>query len=284
MESILVPTDFSDFSEKAMDYAVMIACKTGSSVALVHAIVPHIPPGTNSYLYQKDVASQQLTSEKRLQMYADRYREEYRYEKNNQPIQLTTHLKEELAADAIVDWVKELNPYLVVMGTQGATGIDRLFFGSVTTAVMEKVSCPVLAIPDKASVRTFDKIVYASNFDPRDGEVIDLLMSFANYFDSDIECLHINTDVQKLKEAKNRMAVLEERYWFTSLKQLRFRIENGEGGFEKGLDEYLESHQTDLLVMLTHERNFIEGLFHRSQTKNMAFHSQTPLLVFKSPK
>lgn len=284
MEKILVPIDFSDFSQKALDYAALIAQKAHSEITICHATVPHIPPGANAHLYQQDVKEQLRASKQKLAEITTKYTNQYNYDKDGQSLVIDFEIIEDLPADAIANWVTELDPYLIVMGTQGATGLQRVMLGSVTTAVMERVHCPVMAIPEKAEVKSLDKIVYASNFDRRDSEVIDLLMNLASYFTADIECLHINTDLEKLQEAENRMAVLEEKYWFTSLNQLRFRIEKGEGGFEKGLDDYLSSHETDLLVMLTHERSFLEGLFHRSQTKNMAFHTTVPLLVFKSPK
>ena len=284
MEKILVPIDFSDFSKKAMDFAAMVARKAHSEIILCYAAVPHIPRGSNAHLYQEDVKAQIRASKQKLAQLATEYSVSYDYDKDGKSLSVEFEVTEDLPADAIADWTEKLRPYLIVMGTQGSTGLQRVMLGSVTTAVMERVKCPVMAIPENAEVKGLEKIVYASNFERRDGEVIDLLINLASYFTADIECLHINTDIKKLKEAENRMAVLEEKYWFTSLNQLRFRIENGEGGFEKGLDDYLSSHETDLLVMLTHERGFWEGLFHRSQTKNMAFHTTVPLLVFKSPK
>lgn len=284
MEKILVPTDFSDFSEKALHYAITLAKKVHSEIILCHATVPHIPPGANPHLYEKDIDTQTREAAEKLEALSTHYTENNFYEKDDQPIRISYKIEDELPADAIAAWAKELNPYLIVMGTQGASGLERVMLGSVTTAVIERVECPVMAIPEQAEVKNFDKIVYASNFDQRDSEVIDMLMNLATYFGSDIECLHINTDIRKLKEAENRMALLEEKYWFTSLTQLRFRVEQGEGGLEKGLDDYMQSHETDLLVMLTHERSFLEGLFHRSRTKKMAFHATVPLLVFKSKK
>jgi nucleotide-binding universal stress UspA family protein len=63
----------------------------------------------------------------------------------------------------------------------------------------------------------------------------------------------------------------------------QFHIVN-DAHVKHGIESYLQDHPTDLLVMVTHERNFWERMFGKSHTKEMVYKTHIPLLVLKDSK
>lgn len=138
IKKILVPTDFTAYSDHAIEYAVMVARKFEAKILLVHVIEPLAYSVTDTvqvfdhYTALKTVAKPILENlQKRL-------------------------LKKSLKVDIIL---LDGNPYLeivkksrqaavdlIIMGTHGRTGIKHLLMGSVAERVVRLASCPVLTV------------------------------------------------------------------------------------------------------------------------------------------
>ena len=140
---ILVPTDFSEPSDAALEYARVLARTFGASLHLFHVVedqfvtgpfgaemyAPH-PPSTLSYLLAEAQAylKQRLTNEDRTTLRA------------------TTELIVGTAARTIVDYAADNGYDLIVMGTHGRTGLAHVFVGSVAEHVVRSAHCPVLTV------------------------------------------------------------------------------------------------------------------------------------------
>jgi nucleotide-binding universal stress UspA family protein len=140
---ILVPTDFSEHSQRATEYALSLAERMGASVDVLHVWEPpaHLEPET-LVLVPGDLGTplevEGLARAGRLlHAWAERYQAS--------PVPLRVHLERGPAADTIVHFAQ--GGYdLVVMGTHGRTGLARLFMGSVAQKVAARASCPVLTV------------------------------------------------------------------------------------------------------------------------------------------
>jgi hypothetical protein len=79
------------------------------------------------------------------------------------------------------------------MGTQGATGLKEIVFGSNTAYIITEVTaCPVLAVPRRAPLHTINKIVFATNY-AGNTDIIKNLSSLADTLGATIQSLHIRT-------------------------------------------------------------------------------------------
>jgi nucleotide-binding universal stress UspA family protein len=137
---IIVATDFSPESEKALEYALELAQKFDASVHLVHGFVVPVLPGPEAGLpIPPDViTSMEKAAQKGLQESAARHA------KARVPIE--AHLKWEDPRHAVVDVAKEINAELVVIGTHGRKGLKRALLGSVAESVVRFAPCPVLTV------------------------------------------------------------------------------------------------------------------------------------------
>jgi nucleotide-binding universal stress UspA family protein len=272
---ILVPTDFSDYSRSALVYSLALAKSLELDVLVYHSFDVGIAPGTNPNSYQKLEYQEEARAEKRLTNFVADFKEEEK-EINIRILTTSGDAKEEIPEIA-----ERYKSALVVMGTQGAAGLKEVFLGSVTVSVAQNVSCPVLAIPVGLVYKDFDDIVYATNFDQNDFQIIDTLLKLGEYFDSKLTCLHIYNQMEDALLSNKKMESLEKKYEDLPLKTISFKSQFHKNTYE-GLENYLDKHSVDMLVMLMQQHSFFEKLFKKSLSKKVALNIEiTPLLILK---
>src|SRR6266487_6675878 len=141
MKTIIVPTDFSSISNNAMDYAVGLAKQTGSSVVLFHAYqvpvsmtdVPIVLVSVEEL--QKNAESKMADVKKLLE------------QKTGDSLKIYTETKLGDAIDELENLCQKIKPFAVVMGTKGATGLERVLFGSTTLIAIKHLTWPVIVVP-----------------------------------------------------------------------------------------------------------------------------------------
>jgi nucleotide-binding universal stress UspA family protein len=142
LHRILVPTDFSKYSQTALTYAAAFAEKFEAELYLLHVVqnlalvIPDIIPVEPSLLPSLDqmsaavdVAFDRLIHENRLQ---DR--------------KVQRALREGTPFYEIICFARETDIDLIVMGTHGHSGLAHVLLGSVTEKVVRKAPCPVLTV------------------------------------------------------------------------------------------------------------------------------------------
>ena len=140
---ILVPTDFSEASDAALDYARVLAQKFGATMQLLHVIeLAHASGAFSGEMFIAETPNMYdlLMQEARSNL-AHRVR----------PADLarhgtTTEVVTGNSAGVIVQYAADKNIDLIVMGTHGRTGLAHLFMGSVAEHVVRTAPCPVLTV------------------------------------------------------------------------------------------------------------------------------------------
>ena len=135
LKQILVPVDFSECTEKALAYAVPFARQFGATVTLLHVMEPPYLPasemGVVVEVESKEEAQKELAAlQARL---AGRVR-------------CQTMTRKGSAEQEILDAAKELSSDLIVLGTHGRTGVERLLMGSTVEKVVRRAGCPILIV------------------------------------------------------------------------------------------------------------------------------------------
>src|SRR3984885_1739174 len=166
-ERILVPTDFSESSERALEYAKSIAGQDNSQLLLIHVSPPVnlITPPEAAWI---DVSEIRSAEEERLQQSGAALRSEgYRA----RTISPTGAL-----CDELLSAVKENGVDLIVLGTHGRKGYDRLLLGSDAEAILRQAHCPVFLVGPVAPAlqgKTWRlrEVICATTLDPRSAKV-----------------------------------------------------------------------------------------------------------------
>ena len=282
MNHLLVPVDFSDYSKNALEYAIVLAQKLNATITVFHCYYVATPPeyGTLATYMTMAIEDEQKRSEEQMIEFVSGYGQ-YENEKAER-IKIETIVKMGLPTEAIIDLLKERPFDMVVMGTKGATGLDRALFGSITANVIEEdsVKCSLLAVPKGATCRGIKHILYGMDYEADDVPVIDALLEFAGEFDAKLTCLHINTDEELEASDRLEKEILEDTYWFTPYNKIRFELMKNES-VKSGIETYLKENEVDLVAVQPRKRNFLENLFHKSVSSNLHTYAGVPVLVLK---
>ena len=140
---ILVPTDFSEHAQRALEYALSLAERMGTSIDVLHVWEP--PRYLESQLFV-NVPGEGNTSLETLGLaHAGRILRSWLAPYHSRSVPLHAHLERGAAADTIVHFARQ-GYDLVVMGTHGRTGLSRLMMGSVAKKVVTLSQVPVLTV------------------------------------------------------------------------------------------------------------------------------------------
>lgn len=270
MKRILIPTDFSPNAQKAADYAVRLFSEE-SEMVLVHSYqIPH--SGANVLISVQDILEKDAL--KLLETEKARIVDLFPGAKTSLSIEARLGEPQEVLRRMITE--KETD--LVVMGTQGATGLKGILVGSVASSVLERVNAPIMAIPMEAELHLPKSIAFAADDESLNGLnlpsiVNDLAVKHASH-------VHVLNVVGK--DESRTVGVSDS----TSAKPID-SLENVQQTYHfledddvvHGIDAFLEKHQVDLLSLINRKQDLFSMLFNRSVTKQMILHSKTPILA-----
>lgn len=176
---------------------------------------------------------------------------------------------------ALIEYSKDAD--LIVMGTTGRGNIGKKFFGSVSIEVSKSSHCPILFIPKEAEYRGFQQLLYASDFDSLHTLSVRQAVSFARRFDGQVHFVHVGPGGEKGLESQRK--VFEADYGDTNPERPFIFSKMVSDDIAGALYEYSFYHQIDLLVFVTHQRNFWDSILHKSITNVALLSSDLPVLV-----
>ena len=274
MKTILVPTDFSENAENALYYAIDIAKRLNAKIILLHAYQSNY---TNPYIPLDYIVEENkhlaISSDKQL-------KEESLKIKQVGGVEYECLSIEDSPVEATINTIKEKEIDLVVMGTKGESNFLNTIFGSNTAKIIEKASCPVIAVPEEALYNDIKKITYATSYKESDIYVLEKIVDLAKLFNAQVNVLHIyensHSQDEEKKEMKKFMDEVNKNILYSNMS---FQLLEGED-VEDALENYLDNNSTSILVMSTHHRNFIDKIFGKSITKQMSYHTNVPLMAF----
>lgn len=151
-ESIFAAVDFSEYSENALDHAQRLGLLDDAMFTIVHAFVP-MAEGLMRYAnveparIREHVETNKQEAEERIKRFLHRPR----LRKIAARTKIASVAAKGYPFEVIERAVQRRGADLVVIGTHGAGAVRRLLFGSVAEEALRKLSCDVLAVPNKAN-------------------------------------------------------------------------------------------------------------------------------------
>jgi nucleotide-binding universal stress UspA family protein len=269
MKKILVPTDFSNNAEKALEYALHLAVHFNSEVLILHSWeLPHQKSSMFANIQHliRDKAEENLNELKLI--IQDRFPE--------MKIQVKAGMGETSAM--IKSVAKSTGADLIIMGTKGASGIKKIFMGSNTADVIDDAPCPVFVVPEDAEYRNIRNIGFATSLENVGREDLKIVADIAGMFNSKIAVIHISAEGMDEREK------LDE--FLNSLKQ-HFQNLSIEGMYGSGdnvvkqINQMIMENQIDVIAVVRQKRDFYEGLFHTSISKEISYSTKVPLIVLQ---
>jgi len=275
IKRILLPTDFSECSKNALKYASEIAGKIDARVTLIHVIDPpfNFPSNIDGVIdYLQENAEQHLENMKEKVS-------EYQPKKK---IKVDTKIRIGKPISQILEAISDLKIDLVILGSATQNPARKVIFGSVSTDVMLRSNKPVIAIPENISSVDFSKILFTTNFRPKDMKNLEKLAEFARHFGSTIDVLHVSekddleTDIKfrGLKELAAEKKVYDK---------LKFHLITNKDAFD-GISEYVKSNGISMMVMNRYRKSIVGMLLDKNYAKQFSIYSTVPLFVMLGDK
>ena len=276
MKSILVPTDFSENANTAIEYACELARSFGAKVLVMNAYTPAVTQyNIVSPLIEEETGRARKLALEKLSAICGLVQNQYK------PVACDTKFVVGGIVDAIEQCMEEGKADMVVMGTKGASGLDKILFGSNTTRVIEKVKRPVLAVPAGCPFQPPKRIVYATDFNNEEFGHLETLVSIAKAFGAELMVTHITTDKAALESEKMLKGNFARQVGgLTDYPAITYFVKYEEN-IERALDSFTTQVNADWIAMYTRERKMFEKLYDPSLTKAMAYHTKIPLLAIK---
>ena len=276
MKNILVPSDFSDNARHALNYAVNVADECGSKLHLLN--VSHVVSRTTDMLNSAMMVRRMVEQAERefQELKADLEKEMAKNGKHVQSIECVT--MEGDIVETIISAANEVEADLIIMGTQGASGLREVVMGSNTANVIREARCPVLSVPEEAKYTPIQNVTFATDLLDDDSEILKQLVAFAKHFEAQIQLLtvwdeHMKKDLKDLDELQDRLVRN------ISYPNISFHIVR-EDDILEGINDFTEAHNTDVIALLTRRRNFFERILSPSLTRKFSMHSHLPVLAF----
>ncbi|TPN87468.1 universal stress protein [Aquimarina algicola] len=275
-KKILLPTDFSRNAWNAISYAVELykneACDfyvlnafNATGYALESMMVPE--PGEKLYEEARE------KSENGLGKIMERLT--FRDESPNHQFFMISQFNGLL--DAIKDIVDKQDIEMIIMGTKGTTDARDVIFGSNTVMVMEKSrNCPVLAIPEDATYKTLNEIVfptdYKMNFKRRE---LQTLLDVAKITKAEVRVLYASDGDPLDEEQQSNKNLLDE--YFGGLTHTYHALYNIEP--QSAVRCFVESRDSDMIAFFNRKHSFFGSIFSRPMVKSLGRYAKVPVLA-----
>lgn len=277
MKRILVPTDFSPTAERALRFALDFAERSSGTVILYHV---H-KPVTNEFVGTVDDRDM-YNRQTEVNLVKKMQRLKKKVTEDNHVVPVSAVLGHSPVIDNILGFAEANQVDMIIMGTQGATGIRKTIIGTVAAKIAEQADIPVLLIPGKYDWKDPTHLVFASNYSLADREALTILLSIAKLFKSRVTVLHLRNVYLSTAE-KEKVQADFDAYAFALQRdftehKIKFSLLDTDSVIEtmENLDKKMPY---DIITMVRRKKGFYEKFFIGSFTKNMAYITKQPLLI-----
>ncbi len=237
--TILVPTDFSEVCNNAMNHACDLAKELGLKVIALHIITKE----TKTFLDSQNLEKNSL--EQRLRDYVNGKKAEFEVETDY-------ILKEGSIFEEIGTISKEQNSVFVVLGTHGKVGFQRLT-GSFALKVINNTEIPTIVVQRKPiKSGSYKNIIFPLTAFSEDRQKVKIAMAFAKIFDATI---HIFPKYESDKYAKAKIIGIVKQildiFDENGVKYCKKLPDESAGNFSKQVVDYAVINDADLIMIVT---------------------------------
>jgi len=273
---ILCPTDFSECSLNAIEYATRLGEKYKADLILFHVLnredYEKLSPSDALGKHQMDFVLE------KLQNLQDAVLKE---SLKNGLKSCISIVKEGSIVKETLEYATEINAGLIVVGTEGVNDFRENIIGSRASRIVEQSDRDILVVPRKVYFKAPRKLVYASDYLEEDKIAIQKIVEVAKFFDSEIDLVHVSTTHKALDKSLH-MTMVEEIKPFIKYDKVNFVLKSFRDDVALGLENYLQTAKGDILVTLSEKKSFFDQIFSKSLSKKMAYFINKPLWVIKS--
>tara|TARA_B100000378_G_scaffold206253_1_gene169528 strand:- start:33916 stop:34743 length:828 start_codon:yes stop_codon:yes gene_type:complete len=274
MKKILVPTDFSKEAENALKTAAIIAKKFDAEIYLLHMLDLPLnlidPVQGNSQNVPEALYFMKLAH---LEFSKIKQNDYLKAITVNEAVQFN------YAFRGITEFAKNNQCELIIMGSHGSSGFREMFIGSNTEKVVRQSEIPVLVIKEESQAFNVEKFIFATDTEIDNRKTLLKAVEFSNLFEAELHLLFVNTP-NNFTTTKQAYADLGEFLQEMNLNNIKKHIYN-DISVEKGILNFAEKINADLIGISTHGRKGLAHFFNGSISEDLVNHAKRPVVTFK---
>lgn len=231
MKTILVPTDFSDHAMFATIAAAGLARKMDASIIIFHVLDE--PEDTQEMSNKLDKVL------------------------SHSSLEGITHHYLQVQGD-VIDEIAEEKVDLIVMGSEGASGLESFFIGTNAEKVAKKSNCPVFVIKTRTDLTRVKKIVFPTNMHKEDEMILNDIKELQRFYGAHLHLVKVFDDmITPESDVEKR---LKDYAAFHEMRDFSVKAIPGVDEADE-IIEYAESLNADLIALATHDRKGLDKIF-----------------------
>jgi nucleotide-binding universal stress UspA family protein len=262
MKTLLVLTDFSPASEKALLYAADLAAQASASLYVLHM---YQLPLSMSDVPVLVISADELKNNANAGLEKASHLVKQRYPQMD--VQLESRLGDPVDEAVVV--ANDLQPMAIVVGKRGASAVERFIMGSTSRALVNRSKLPLLAVPENASLPIRRAALAADDADIANGGPA--IREFVALTGASLYLLHVAEGNKELPPFREVLPDLNPE----------LAIVRGQS-FIEGVRSFIREQGIDLLIVMPHHHGFFERLFQKSHTAELLEEVDVPLLCIPS--
>ena len=289
LKRILCPIDFSEYSEHALRYAMKMAKWYGASLQVLHVMPPLGPIGTSALA----AAAHQLVRNN-LENTIERWKEP--------DVDVAAELLESAStAEMIMRRADALDVDLIVAGSHGRKGMQRMLLGSVMEPLLHRCGQPVLIVPAGLNLSSlerpvrFARIICGVDFSEASLTALAYALSIAEECDAQLTIVNaiemppellnppqppdFNIEAARGEAEAERLTRLRALIPEQARNYCTVETAVVEGGASRQLLRLADEQQADLVVLGVHGRNAIDLAVFGSNAKDVVTRAHCPVLI-----
>jgi len=277
MKTILLPTDFSKNSINAIAYAVTlfkdVECRfcllnVQKASSFISDDLMTVSSSTTIYKTLIDAAKKSISN-------IISTIEKKHHNKKHQFISIVDY---DNFIDSINQVSKKYEVDLIVMGTKGASGLEKIIFGSHTVRVIQRCNMPVLAIPDRCKFNSVNKVTFAtSNAKQFNTDEFKPLKEIIALEHSKLDILHLADQNHLAYDAFDNM-----EFFNSNFNEAKHEFINTTSvDMFHTVQKYIIDNHIKMLAMMNKKHSFLERLFTRHNVETFAFNIDIPFFLMQ---
>ena len=276
MKKIIVPVDFSEYSEYALETASILAKKNNAEILVLHMLE------MSEAILTRAGTDMQMETMFFLKL-AEKKFEEFLKKDYLKGLKITPIIKHFKVFSEVNEVAEENGADLIIMGSHGASGLKEFFIGSNTEKVVRHSNIPVMVIKHNPILVDFEHVVFACDFSEDAVKPFINATKFFKKLGSKVHLIYVNLPNEQFRST----AEMEGKV------HLFFKKVNGDLSYdhsvkyfsdytiEQGVLNYANAIGADLIALATHGRTGFSHLLEGSITEDIANHSTLPVISFK---
>ena len=277
MKKILVPCDFSEQAICAFRMAIDLSEQSKREVHLLHVV--ELPVMHDSMLMPTLAFEATLLKElgDNAENQFSKLKAEYASD-----IPIVTKVVFGSTSMMILDYIKEAEIELVVMGTKGASGLRELVIGSNAEKIVRRAPCPVITVRKYSSPHAIKNIVFPNSLEQDQEDLVQHVKALQDFFKASLHIVWINTPGNFTSDNVTLVRLKDFAKRFM-LKDYTLSVFN-DTFEESGVISFAHAIKADMIAMGTHGRRGLNHVMSGSVAEDVVNHIDCPIWTYTIKK